>query len=92
MKTKIKALELVGFTVWIFCCLMFTIILCQFILPEDFQANNLLKELVEVRSFFKRTTVVIFGLVLLVPLPLAFHMLVIATDPSDFTNFQGKWV
>ena len=90
MKTKIKALELVGFTIWIIGSLLFTVILCQYILPENFKANNMLKELVEVRGFFKRVSAVLMASILLVALGVGVYMFAIEADPSDFTNFQGN--
>jgi hypothetical protein len=90
MKSKLKTMELVGFTIWICLSLIFTVILCQFIVPANLQANNLLKELVDFRGFPKRFLAVFISIVVLLPISVGCYMWVIETDPSDFRNFQGR--
>lgn len=90
MKSKLKPIELSGFMVWVISSLIFTVILCQYLLPQDMKANNLLKELVEVRGFFKRVMTVFLICAIMLPIALGLYMWVIETDPSEFRNLQGR--
>lgn len=90
MKSKLKTMELVGFTIWICLSLIFTVYLCQFLMPADLQANNLLNELVEFRGFPKRVLTTLMTVMFLLPISIGCYMCVLETDPSDFSNFQGR--
>lgn len=90
MKSKLKAIELSGFMIWVISSLAFTVVLCQYLLPQDMKSNNLLKELVEVRAFFKRFFTVFFIAAIFLPIALGLYMWVIEADPSEFRNLQGR--
>jgi len=90
MKKAINKMELLGFTIWVSVTLVFTVIICQYILPEGMKATAIMNEIIQYRSFFKRLATVIFAAAIFLSLAITFWMCVIVTEPKDFINLQGK--
>ena len=87
---KINFMELLGFTIWVVMTLIITILITQYLMPENFSPNSLAHQIFQYRDFFKRIFTVLLSLVMLTPIAAVFVTFLQQTDPADFTNFQGS--
>lgn len=90
MAKKLSGLELTAFTVWTCSCLFLTFILVQYLVPETFQPNAFIKEIVTYRSFFKRFAAIVLTFATFLALLISFQMWTIALKPDDFCNVQDS--